>query len=78
MALTNEDLRAIEGIVRKHVDGSVDVLAAIISKTVTTPLQDLASDVEDIKRHISTIEESFAMPVHLKFQSRKRPLRRTA
>ena len=67
---TNDDLALA---IKKGFDG-VDKRFDTIESDLCT----VKEDVADIKQHLGTIEDSFAMPVELRFQSRKRPLRRSA
>ncbi len=117
MALTKQDLQAIEGVVQtviesqdidgvvkkaveaedikgvveKAVDNGFEELAQMIQRDVVermatkddlskvaSDVGELKTDVADIKEHLGVIEESFAMPAELRFQSRKRPVRRAA
>ena len=86
--MTNKDLKAIDSIVSKRTDelaatvntgfDAVDKRFNAVDKRfddLTGRVDDLQENDEAILKHVRTIENSFAMPVHLRFQRPKKPLR---
>ncbi len=81
----------IKGVVKKALDDGFEELAQMIQRDVVERMATkddlskvasdvavLKTDISDIKGHLGVIEDSFAMPAELRFQSRKRPVRRAA
>ncbi len=85
MSITKKDLTEALGDLKTDIIVGV---GEVIEKQIIPQFDDIngkietiQEDVSDIKEHIGTIENAFAMPVHLSFQrkqAKKRPIRRAS